>query len=104
MKAHYAESSLPILTTITDPERTCPCGKTRLSRARFSHPESDRSWRCLRSGGCTTAMNDESPETAKAHVQTPNSLLKSLSKLLTLAHSRISEFVSQPRIRDTNPS
>src|ERR1039457_5392487 len=85
MKTHYAEPSVPTLTTTTDPEHTCPWGKTHLSHARFSRREWGQSWRCPRSVGCTTATNDEPPETAKATCKLLMSLLKSLSKLLTLA-------------------
>src|ERR1017187_1258614 len=102
MKTHYAEPSLPTLTTTTDPENTCPWGKTHLSHARFSRREWGQSWRCPRSVGCTTATNDEPPETAKATCKLLMSLLKSLSKLLTLAslnsfHSL--EYMTQTLVR-----
>ena len=52
--------------------------------------------------GCTTATNDEPPETAKATCKLLMSLLKSLSKLLTLAslnsfHSL--EYMTQTLVR-----
>src|ERR1039457_5121058 len=102
MKTHYAEPSVPTLTTTTDPEHTCPWGKTHLSHARFSRREWGQSWRCPRSVGCTTATNDEPPETAKATCKLLMSLLKSLSKLLTLAslnsfHSL--EYMTQTLVR-----
>src|ERR1039458_9966228 len=102
MKTHYAEPSVPTLTTTTDPEHTCPWGKTHLSHARFSRREWGQSLRCPRSVGCTTATNDEPPETAKATCKLLMSLLKSLSKLLTLAslnsfHSL--EYMTQTLVR-----
>src|ERR1039457_6122451 len=100
MKTHYAEPSVPTLTTTTDPEHTCPWGKTHLSPARFSRREWGQSWRCPRPVGGTPVTNDDQPETAKAGDNLLMGLLKSLSKLL---HPRLAEFVSQPRKHDTNP-
>ena len=67
MKARYAESSVRISTTITDPERISRWGRTRPSRDRFSRRKWGQSWRCPRSVDCTTAMNAGPPERAEVN-------------------------------------
>src|ERR1035437_975157 len=102
MKTHYAEPSVPTLTTTSDREHSYPWGKSHMRHARFSRREWGQSLRCPRSVGCTAATNDEPPETAKATCKLLMSLLKSLSKLLTLAslnsfHSL--EYMTQTLVR-----
>ena len=52
-----------LLICTTDPERTYPQVKTRLTRARFNRPKLGRSWLFAKWEDCTTAINDEQLET-----------------------------------------
>src|SRR5208283_3226056 len=69
MKSRYAEPSLHTSTTITDPERISPWGRTRPSHDPFRGQKSGRSSRCPRSAACTTATSDEPPENSRILVR-----------------------------------
>src|SRR5215469_8246817 len=62
MKARYEGRSNLISSTIIARERIFPWERTRRSHERFNRQKWGRLWRCRKSVGCTTAMNDELPE------------------------------------------
>src|SRR6267143_4763367 len=65
MKPVFVESSVRILTTITDRERIFRWGRTHPSHDPFSRQKWDQSWQCRRSVDCIMATNDGPPEEAR---------------------------------------
>src|ERR1700681_2032849 len=68
MKTRDDEPSIRISIIITDREHIFCWGRTHRSHERFSRRKWDRSWRCRRSGDCTTATTDGPPKEPKSSV------------------------------------